>query len=1277
MKRIGILLLCALVMGVTTAGAQPAPTKFAQPPNMNNGFDTQSWKFNRPNPLVADDWLCVAPEPVTHLTWWGSYIGWMEDTNQQVPPPYRPIAFRISFHKYLAAQPGGPQYSTPGDLIQEEWCSVFTEEWYGAVPRWDQQAGLVYEHEYKYDQDLLTPFSQDTGTTYFLNIQAVLEQPAPYPWGWKNSPMHWNDDAVISYDRGESWMELRWPAGHPMEGTSMDMAFQISAGMPPMPKWMQEPNMTNGFDLHSWDLVTTGVVVADDWECTTGLPITHVRWWGSYEHWMETTGQQVDPPQIRPIGFKLSWHEYNAGPPSQPGPLIAEVLCTNFTEQWYGAVPVWHEPSLFEHEYVYDQDLTDLWPQEVGQKYFLDIQAVYDTAPLYKWGWKNSEVQRYDDAVISYDHGEHWSELFWPSGHPLQGQSMDMAFELWSTAQPTPTPTPTPTATPADKWVQPPNMIDGFNVHSWESDYPTPIVADDWLCTSTLPVTRITWWGSYIGWMEDTNQPVPPPPDHPIFRIERYQYKPGPPYSMPGTLIDQEFCDLFSEEWYGAVPRWDAGQAAPKYEHEFIYHQILPAPMLQDQGTTYFLSISAIFEQAPPYPWGWKNSANHWNDDAVISYDDGNSWEELLWPEGHPLYPSSMDMAFLLWVGAPQMPDLKWQQYPNMQTGFDVESWDQQKDSGWVADDWECLTGLPINHIRWWGSYEGWMEYEDAPVPPPQDRPTYFRLAWREYIPGPPYSHAGTVLTEAIVANHPDILTEKWYGVVPQWDNPQLMEHEYVYDVTLWVPWAQDLGTTYFLNIQAIYEQRPIHKWGWKNSEQHWNDDAVVSYDHGVTWDELTWPSGHRLYPNSMDMAFELSFVQTPTPTPTSTPTPTPTPSPTPGGPTPTPTPSPTPGGPTPTPTPSPTPGGPTPTPSPTPSGPTPTPTPSPTETPTTTTLVKQYTFDSSTEGWSFLAPSDPRFSGATSGWSGGRLSITSPNDSTSRVGLFTGPLEIPYVAGNVYRGVVTVSSSQATASANPQLRLRWVQDQSLESASLVLNASGSFSNSLSTDPTTSTFSIYFAPIVSGSLGVAFDMLDFSATQYGTFYVDEIAIERFASPGAGTAVKTYTSSADFSNWSFVTNISPYGAVTSGVGTGTLSIASSLSAASNFGWWQSSGTANELTYVADKLYRVTYTLRSASSAERNTLPQIRLRCQNEDGQMTQTMELNSQGTGPGAMPDTSGTNYDVYWETPALPGSPTALEDGFITVLDVLDFDSSKGGTIYMDSVAIDYVLIPE
>ncbi len=353
---------------------------------------------------------------------------------------------------------------------------------------------------------------------------------------------------------------------------------------------------------------------------------------------------------------------------------------------------------------------------------------------------------------------------------------------------------------------------------------------------------------------------------------------------------------------------------------------------------------------------------------------------------------------------------------------------------------------------------------------------------------------------------------------------------------------------------------------------------------------------------------------------------------------------------------------------------PTPAVTPTPTATPVT--FVKEYTFDSNMEGWGFLPLAGSGFSGASSSYSGGRISVSSANDGTHRVGLWNSLTELAYVADNVYRATYEVSSDRASAAQNPQFRMRWLQDQSLESATQVVNASGSYSNSLPTDPTTKDYTCYFAPVVSGSLGVAFDMLDFNAAQYGTHYVDTVTVERFPFPALGTLVKTYASGGEFSNWGFTTNVG-FGPVTSGgAGTGTLTITASTSADANYGWWQSSGSANELTYVADKLYRATYALRCASDVARNTMPQVRLRCQNDDAQMTATMELNSQGAGPGAMPTTGGTDYDVYFETPTLPGSPSTSEDGFIVTLDLLDFSSAQGGTIYMDSVMVDYLTIP-
>jgi len=222
-------------------------------------------------------------------------------------------------------------------------------------------------------------------------------------------------------------------------------------------KWAQPPNMVDGYDVPSWFHDPINMVVADDWSCTTGQPIVHIRWWGSYPGWEETNPGFVMPPvpPNHPSAFRLSWHEYRPGPPySQPGPLIREELCTVYTEKWYGAVPKWNFPGTYEHEFVYDQDLFTSWTQELGQKYFLDIQAMYPLAPSNPWGWKNTEFQWNDDAVLSSNGGVNWNELVWPLTHRLELKSMDMAFELWELPTPTPTPTPTPSGVKEWKLIE-------------------------------------------------------------------------------------------------------------------------------------------------------------------------------------------------------------------------------------------------------------------------------------------------------------------------------------------------------------------------------------------------------------------------------------------------------------------------------------------------------------------------------------------------------------------------------------------------------------------------------------------------------------------------------------------------------------------------------------------------------------------------------------------------------------------------------------------------------
>ena len=430
--------------------------------------------------------------------------------------------FRISWHAYTHPQ---GYWSYPADLIMEEICTEYTEEWFGPVLDWETGAG--WEHEFQYDQDLLTPWPQEPGYYYFINIQAYYEaEPGPFVWGWKNCELTWNDDAVYSYDEGMTWWELVWPPGHRLEGLSMDMAFELwvesettptptpyepstptptpsptptSTRPPPEDlKWSQLPNCIDGFNVDSFINIfppnPATVIVADDWMCTDPHAITRVRWWGSFKGWMFDTPAPPPPPAPPlPSSFVISWHTYThpEGEFSQPDEELGEEEVSAYEWGWWCSHTTWDDPYHWEHEYYFDCDLKTPFPQEEGEYYFINIVAAYMyEAPTYYWGWKNSEDHWNDDAVQEDSRvGPDWIELKWPPGHRLFPGSMDMAFELYWGITPTPTqtPSPPPTATPSPP--PPPSATPTPTPSIPPTATPTPTLPPTATPTPTLPPT--------------------------------------------------------------------------------------------------------------------------------------------------------------------------------------------------------------------------------------------------------------------------------------------------------------------------------------------------------------------------------------------------------------------------------------------------------------------------------------------------------------------------------------------------------------------------------------------------------------------------------------------------------------------------------------------------------------------------------------------------------------------------------------------------------------------
>jgi len=213
------------------------------------------------------------------------------------------------------------------------------------------------------------------------------------------------------------------------------------------------------------------------------------------------------------------------------------------------------------------------------------------------------------------------------------------------------------------KWSQPPVLWEEPThnpppvFYGWDEqslfNWGPPIVADDWHCTDQRPVTDIHWWGSFIGW----TQPDPPQmPD--AFHIGIWTDVPAgvdKPFSHPGVLIWENYCTSF--EWNFAGYDYDP-RGLIENEACFQFNQYLnpdeyfyqdPGP----DGNIYWISISAIYQQLPVHPWGWKTRPHFFQDDAV-RITDTSMWPPAVgseWTDGEPIeFPQgiSWDVAFEL-----------------------------------------------------------------------------------------------------------------------------------------------------------------------------------------------------------------------------------------------------------------------------------------------------------------------------------------------------------------------------------------------------------------------------------------------------------------------------------------------------------------------------------------------------------------------------------------------------------------------------------------------------
>jgi len=484
---------------ITAGPATTAGSKWEQLPDLtptgidvNDTFDPQ---LGTPRSLLASDFLCTNPGFITNIVIWGSWsndIVPVNPTTGLADPGY--VQFTLSFHADIPAvtNAAGTTPSRPGPIL---WTNIFnpgqftqaveaaniTEGWM------DPPANFIFPGDhtcYRYEFNLFPAvqavfFQSGTAanpTVYWIDVQATIigSQSFPRPvFGWKTSVTNWNDDSTWATAVDSSalpptaWNPLVYPPTHPSGGKSIDLAFRLNTetSSGDLVKWSQPPvvatnvgNWYNGWNEPSIDgggifantLYTN--IVADDWICTNGRPVTDIHWWGSFLNWSGTS----QPPQP-PVAYRLAiWTDFPTNvdtPFSHPGTVLWSTIAAgtdpNLRINWVGwdldpRTSCLDVESCFKFDYFLAGTNNWFYQKPGTNIYWLSISAMYGASGASvgpnPFGWKTRPHFALDDAVDIYQPLTPTTGLNFGNGQPIefpQGTSWDMAFRL-TTCQPHP-----------------------------------------------------------------------------------------------------------------------------------------------------------------------------------------------------------------------------------------------------------------------------------------------------------------------------------------------------------------------------------------------------------------------------------------------------------------------------------------------------------------------------------------------------------------------------------------------------------------------------------------------------------------------------------------------------------------------------------------------------------------------------------------------------------------------------------------------------------------------
>ncbi len=441
------------------------------------------------------------------------------------------------------------------------------------------------------------------------------------------------------------------------------------------------------------------------------------------------------------------------------------------------------------------------------------------------------------------------------------------------------------------KWIQyPDSSTNGYDVLAGNpppgpaGPGPAIVLADDFRCTQSGPITDIHLWASWLDLNGATTVPLMPitlsfwtdvpavtnadglvTPSHPGSLLWSQVFGPGQYAVRPTASVPD------GETFWNPDPA-PAGAVLGSENIIWQYNFYPTNPFVQQVGTIYWLSMTA--GQIPTGTFfGWKTTAtNHWNDDAVFGHLDPASgqpagdWKELIDPRTLGLAAQrSLDFSFVLTTPEnpppppppPPPTNVKWVEGPNLFGGYDINATAPYV----VADDFLCTNVSTITNIQIFSSFANDMQdtnltfvlgiWSDVPALAAVGYSHPGHLLWTETFPKGTY-------TNYVYANG----QEEFYTPATQQAAPD--STVYLYSFTPKRPFCQQGSLrspiVYWLSVYAVPSTvGTALQYGWKTSTNHFRDDAVYgTINSGImgNWIELFAPFAPA--PISLDMAFIL-----------------------------------------------------------------------------------------------------------------------------------------------------------------------------------------------------------------------------------------------------------------------------------------------------------------------------------------------------------------------------------------------------------------------------------